>query len=513
MATQKNIFKVAVLSDSMAISNSDLKNNPTSFIHGNNLQHAKPSAPYKVSELFREHGYTSTVFNYFSQWKQQDIIDTLVEYSEGYPLLIAYSVTLNNGDMYLQKLEKFTDLIKKYIPGTVTILGGIRNFENTDRYKKIGDILYIGRSMPLLMKDIHNRIFENYIGKKFDAIEVTYPNNENLMDTPVIHKFYSDDSWLPHDVPIFETGIGCKFNCTFCNYDFRNVKNPKITAIDSLVKFFNEANSYGITNFYSADDTINETDEKIDTIHQAVKELDFTPNIASFARQDVLYKRPDRIEKMSEAGLTSLFFGIETVNFKANKMIRKGSSPERIIETLTQIKSHNPNFFLFSGMIIGLTHDSESSIRHYNDLLLSERLLDGIGYMPLRIMEDETMWDWQSLIDKNPSKYGYTIHEGHSKKRAFRSSSNAFWSNDWTDYSGAIQLRDDLFHHNLKRFGYSSMIGNWSYTCLKALGVVDDVPTWHEKFRDNIGFKPEHTLMNSPVDKAIQTYIEVKRNG
>ena len=216
---------------------------------------------------------------------------------------------------------------------------------------------------------------------------------------------------------------------------------------------------------------------------------------------------------MSEAGLTSLFFGIETVNFKANKMIRKGSSPERIIETLTQIKSHNPNFFLFSGMIIGLTHDSESSIRHYNDLLLSERLLDGIGYMPLRIMEDETMWDWQSLIDKNPSKYGYTIHEGHSKKRAFRSSSNAFWSNDWTDYSGAIQLRDDLFHHNLKRFGYSSMIGNWSYTCLKALGVVDDVPTWHEKFRDNIGFKPEHTLMNSPVDKAIQTYIEVKRNG
>lgn len=507
-----NKFKVAVLSDSMAISNSDLKNNPTSFIHGNNLQHAKPSAPYKVSELFREHGYASTVFNYLSQWNQQDIIDTLVKYSEGYPLLIAFSLTLNNGDRYLQKLQAFTLLLKEHIPGSIIILGGIRNFENTERYKSIGDFLYIGRSMPLLMRDIHNRVFEDYVGKKFDSIEVTYPNKENLMDTPVIHKFYNDDSWLPHDVPIFETGIGCKFNCTFCNYDFRNVKNPKITAIDSLVKFFNEANSHGITHFYSADDTINETDEKIDTIHQAVKELDFTPNIASFARQDVLYNRPDRIEKMSEAGLTSLFFGIETVNSKANKMIRKGSSPERIIETLTQIKTHNPNFFLFSGMIIGLTHDSESSIRHYNDVLLSEKLLDGIGYMPLRIMEDETMWDWQSLIDKDPKKYGYTIHEGLSKQRKFRSSSTAFWSNDWTDYSGAIQLRDDLFEHNLQRFGYSSMIGNWSYTCLKALGVVHDVPTWHEKFRDNIGFKPEHTLMNSPVDKAIQTYIKAKKN-
>ena len=505
-------FKVAVLSDSMAVSNSDLKDNPQSFIHGNNLQHAKPSAPYKVSELFREHGYTSTVFNYFSQWEQQDIIDTLVKYSEGYPLLIAYSVTLNNGDQYLNKLQDFTSLIKDNIPGSVTILGGVRNFEDANRYKKIGDVLYIGRSMPLLMKDIHNREFDNLIGKKFDPLVITYPNNENLMDTPVVHKFYNNDTWMPHDVPIFETGIGCKFNCTFCNYDFRNIKDPKITAIDSLVKFFNEANAFGITHFYSADDTINETDDKIDVIHQAVKELDFTPHIASFARQDVLYNRPDRIEKMSEAGLVSLFFGIESVNHKANKMIRKGSSPERIIETLTQIKKYNPNFFLFSGMIIGLTHDNENSIRHFNDVMLSDKLLDGIGYMPLRIMEDETMWDWQSEIDKNPAKFGYSIKSGASRPRSFRSSSNAYWSNDWTDYDGAIKLRDDLFDHNLKRFGYNSMMGNWSYTCLKALGVVDDVVTWPNKFRENIGTKPVHTLLKSPVDSAIQTYIKVKRD-
>ena len=506
------MFKVAVLSDSMAVSNSDLKNNPTSFIHGNNLQHAKPSAPYKVSELFREHGYTSTVFNYFSQWPQQDIIDTLVKYSEGYPLLIAYSVTLNNGDAYLQKLENFTKLIKEYIPGTITILGGIRNFENTDRYKKIGDILYIGRSIPLLMKDIHSRLFDDLISKKFETMIMRYPENENRMDDPVIHKFYKNDTWLSHDVPIFETSIGCKFNCTFCNYDFRNIKNPKMSAIDSLVEFFNNANSFGITNFYSADDTINETDEKIDTLHQAVKELDFTPTIASFARQDVLYNKPERIEKMSEAGLTSLFFGIETVNYKANKLIRKGSSPERILDTLRQIKSVNPNFFLFSGMIIGLTHDNENSIRHYNDVMLSEKLLDGLSYMPLRIMEDETMWDWQSEIDKNPEKFGYTIKKGASKKRAFRSSDNAFWSNDWTDYTGAQQLRDELFEHNLERFGYNSMVGNWAYTCLKALGVVDDVVTWPDKFKDNIGIKPAHTLMNSPVDKAIQQYIQTKIN-
>ena len=102
------------------------------------------------------------------------------------------------------------------------------------------------------MKDIHNREFDNLIGKKFNSLEMRYPNNENKMDNPVIHKFYQDDTWLPHDVPIFETGIGCKFNCTFCNYDFRNIKNPKISAVDNLVEFFNHANSFGITNFDTA---------------------------------------------------------------------------------------------------------------------------------------------------------------------------------------------------------------------------------------------------------------------
>ena len=42
--------------------------------------------------------------------------------------------------------------------------------------------------------------------------------------------------------------------------------------------------------------------------------------------------------------------------------------------------------------------------------------------------------------------------------------------------------------------------------------VVDDVITWPETFKEKIGFKPVHTLMNSPIDQAIKTYIDAKRN-
>ena len=56
------------------------------------------------------------------------------------------------------------------------------------------------------------------------------------------------------------------------------------------------------------------------------------------------------------------------------------------------------------------------------------------------------------------------------------------------------------------------MVGNWAYTCLKALGAVNDVATWPTMFKENVGFKPTHTLMNSPVDKAIKQYIDTKRD-
>ena len=42
-------FKVAILSDSMSASNPDIEFQPNHNI-GHNLQHARPVAPYKVSE-------------------------------------------------------------------------------------------------------------------------------------------------------------------------------------------------------------------------------------------------------------------------------------------------------------------------------------------------------------------------------------------------------------------------------------------------------------------------------
>ena len=47
-----------------------------------------------------------------------------------------------------------------------------------------------------------------------------------------------------------ETALGCKFNCTFCGYDYRNNKNPKLNNIDTVIASMQTAYDVaGITNF------------------------------------------------------------------------------------------------------------------------------------------------------------------------------------------------------------------------------------------------------------------------
>ena len=503
-------YKVAVFSDSVSVNTKDLMNESAHAAEtinlGNWLQHARPAAPYKVSELFIEHGYDSTVYNYLSYWETNELLSTLDTYSEGKPLVCAFSLTLNTTEAYLSYLRNLILQIKDRLPGSIAIVGGIRPNFNTE-LNPIGDIMYVGRSMDLLMKSIHDRIFDNLVGKTFEPFVVSHNDGQNLMDSPVIHKFYDHDNWGSTDVAMFETSVGCRFNCTFCNYDFRSVKNPIITEIDRLTEYFSNANSKGITHFFAADDTINETDEKIEIIHKAVIESGIQPNISAYTRQDILQARPHQIDLMSKAGITNLFFGIESFNHDANKMIRKGARPERIIENLRNLKSANPNFFLHGANILGLTGDNKESIQYHIDLTLSEQLLDGITVIPLILRDyaEMNMWEFQSEIDTNPSKYGYTMGG------VVYEDGRTYWENNWTNRNEMNAYAGELIRHIINNYGLQAKMGPWTYTCLQALNLVSTPANFKEEFTNKLGTTMRHIVSRNPVDRAIKRYIKSKK--
>ena len=73
-----------------------------------------------------------------------------------------------------------------------------------------------------------------------------------------------------------------------------------------------------------------------------------------------------------------------------------------------------------------------------------------------------------------------------------------------------IDLQKELADYNDKTFGITSSIGNWSFTCLQALGAINNPKDFKKDFETNIGFKWGHVYNNNPVNDAVERYIETK---
>ena len=130
--------------------------------------------------------------------------------------------------------------------------------------------------------------------------------------------------------------------------------------------------------------------------------------------------------------------------------------------------------------------------------------------MNLKDYGEEHLWQYQSDIDKNPEKYGYIVKDAKRIQKS-KNESIIVWRNEWTDYNKMTELQTELAEFNDKTFGITSSIGNWSFTCLQALGAINSPKDFKKDFETNIGFKWGHVYNNNPVNNAVERYIDIKR--
>jgi radical SAM superfamily enzyme YgiQ (UPF0313 family) len=307
------------------------------------------------------------------------------------------------------------------------------------------------------------------------------------------------DCWNANDIISIELGVGCKFNCSFCTTPFKKT-NTIFQSVDNLVETLSMAHeNYGINHFNLVDETSNEVDEKYDNLLTAVRQLDYQPYFTGYARLDMVAAKPYQIEQMAEIGIKGLFFGIETFNEQAAKMIRKGGPRQRLYDTLAEIKTQIPDMFRFGSFIVGLTGDSEKDIREGFDYVIEHDLLHNYYINPLTIpviAEDDY---WASDISKTPDKFGYKItgeYPGNLK----------YWKNDWTDWHTARDLTEELKNYiwSGERATPLRQYNNWEYLKDRALGST---------------LTPEEALgsqtayLNAQSRNHIMQYIQNKSNG
>jgi len=253
----------------------------------------RPLAPFGLYDLFYTHNIPCTVINYVNFWQPDELTDLLTLWCEKtgvkQPLLLCSSLFCTYLHDELGIARKCINQISKAIDCKI-ILGGpvdLTMGKGTDDIQPYA--IFKGRSLHIL---------EYWINKQEPPADIItaphlipcYHNKSNvIVEKPIVPLLHDDYCLTSKDVIAFETRLGCKFNCTFCAYEFRNAKKVKDSSVEQLYNFFNEAyEKYGITNFTCADDTFNEDDEKIHTLHQAITQLSFKPTIAGYNRLDVM---------------------------------------------------------------------------------------------------------------------------------------------------------------------------------------------------------------------------------
>jgi radical SAM superfamily enzyme YgiQ (UPF0313 family) len=126
-------------------------------------------------------------------------------------------------------------------------------------------------------------------------------------------------------------------------------------------------------------------------------------------RLDLLYKNQETIELLKDMGLRTTFFGIESFNSKALKVIGKSMSTTKTKEFLEELyyKKWNKEISIFLGMIVGLPHESVDDIQQSVNWL-AERPFS-FHFEPLRLTDAGGDF-YKSEFERNYLKYGYTLN-------------------------------------------------------------------------------------------------------
>jgi len=255
------------------------------LILSENSNGAWPNVHYRnlgaseVKRTITELGYQCDLVEWFTHWQPDQLAEYIFKFFQDTTNpVIAISVPFLNNDIF--KITDTLDKIRAHHTDLKIIVGGNR-FHDPDLDSYV-DAFFLGRSMEMLQAWMADQDMSEF-HTEHEKVFVNHSPDLQI-ERPVIGIYDHTDCLTENDVLGIEIGVGCRFNCTFCNYDLRNIKDPSIQAHEHIAEFMQRVyDQYGVKHFYLADDTWNESIEKMQTLVEAVKSLSFKPAISGYA--------------------------------------------------------------------------------------------------------------------------------------------------------------------------------------------------------------------------------------
>ena len=229
--------------------------------------------------------------------------------------------------------------------------------------------------------------------------------------------FNGEDYILEDSILPIEISRGCRFKCKFCSFELLGRKSTDKYIRDPEKIAFEISHNWAkwkVNKYHFLCDTFNESLEKVQAVHDAIKSTNVDIQFTAYLRLELLARYPDQIKILKDMGIKNAQFGLETLHQPTGKIIGKGFSNEQVRDTLQQCYDvWGDEVFTFSQFIVGLPEDSKETVDKWiNDLHDQKYKLSNWIAKPLVLRNQNNSWvQVRSVFDSFPTKYGYKFDD------------------------------------------------------------------------------------------------------
>ncbi len=255
-----------------------------------------------------------------------------------------------------------------------------------------------------LVKYLDNKItieeVPNIVYKKDNKIiqnPLCEPYSLDELPTPDFSDFKFSDYFVPEVVLPVETNRGCYWaKCTFC--DFSHGKKYSFKNVDKLINELKEyKKKYKINNFNIIDEAVRPS--YLNELADKLIENNLNINYHFYSRTESEFTK-EILEKARKSGLRMVLWGIESGSRRVLEFSNKGVDFDERFNVLKN--AHNAGIWNNALTFCGLpTETKEEAIQTIEIIRKNSDVIDSNGVIPFVLSN-------QSIISKNPSKYGIT---------------------------------------------------------------------------------------------------------
>jgi len=391
------------------------------------LGFTRAAGPYAISTILNNLGYETLVVNY-SCLINFDKFKKIVELSIGKDtLIVGFSTSWFDSQKDLfskatawedksisinfqrKNINPYIEYIRNINPNVKVIAGGFTAHSYIDQ--QLIDNIFIGFSESQIVDYVNdltsNKVIPRIINNDVKATKFNF-NSSKI-------EYSKYDLVLPEEIQTIEFARGCIFKCSFCSYPMIGSKTKDYLKYQEVIyeELLTNYEKWGIKHYFIADDTFNDSVEKLKLISEVIERLPFKPEFGAYVRIDLLASHPEMAELLKKINIVFALYGLETWNTETSRMIKKGGTQENKIKAFKIAKEcWGNNVFLWVSMISGLPNDTVTSINEFLEWYEQDgfNYIDHVNMAPLSISihsEKNPYVIFLSDIDTNKEKYNY----------------------------------------------------------------------------------------------------------